>query len=100
MSALAKISKTATRTCIACGRSSAKHDFVRFVRNKEGVVRCDKSGKSSGRGAYLCAAEECFALAQQKGRLSAALRCKVDTEEYEQLGKQFKEQCVVLTQGS
>ena len=40
------------RMCVACRESQAKKSLVRIVRTNEGVF-VDRSGKLSGRGAYL-----------------------------------------------
>lgn len=44
---------------MACGRSEPKGGLLRFVRLPEGTVEADVDGRRPGRGAYLCAREEC-----------------------------------------
>jgi len=85
--------KTSERTCVACGRSDAKNGLVRFVRNREGVVSCDPSGRVSGRGAYLCYDESCFGAAEKRKRLASALKCSLSTEDYRRLEAEFKAHC-------
>ncbi|MBC8078429.1 MAG: YlxR family protein, partial [Chloroflexales bacterium] len=42
------------RTCVACRRTDAKRGLLRLVREADGRVALDPSGKRNGRGAYLC----------------------------------------------
>lgn len=47
------------RRCVICRASRPKRELVRWVRGPEGVA-LDESGKSPGRGAYICQAESCL----------------------------------------
>lgn len=85
------------RRCVACGASDAKGSLVRFVRGKDGSIACDPSGRAKGRGAYLCAREECFGAAEKRARLGAALKCQLTGEDYQRLHGEFKAFCA--TQG-
>ena len=69
--------KTPIRTCVSCRESSAKKTLVRIVRAADGVARLDPTGKAPGRGAYLCGAKECTALALKANKLARALRCEI-----------------------
>ncbi|MBU6334719.1 MAG: YlxR family protein [Chloroflexi bacterium] len=62
------------RTCIACRIVEGKRALLRLVRDAEGRVSLDRTGKRSGRGAYLCAARECWEVALRRGMLERALR--------------------------
>ena len=66
------------RTCIGWG---ALH---RIVRNGEGLVSFDPTGRLAGRGAYVCS-EDCLAAARKTRKLERALRCKVTDEDYERV---------------
>lgn len=90
--------KTPLRTCVACGRNDAKNDLVRFVRNRDGFVACDASGRVSGRGAYLCASEACFEAAEKRGRLGSVLRCQLGSGDYRRLKEEFTNVCLKLGQ--
>ena len=46
--------KLPSRTCIGCNTQKIKSDFIRIVKNAEGEVKLDKTGKLPGRGAYIC----------------------------------------------
>ena len=91
MSTTAKVDNTPRsrhvpqRTCVACRRTTAKRELVRIVRTSQGTVEIDPTGKTSGRGAYLCRAQQCWQLALKKERLDHALRGKLTPPEKETL---------------
>jgi predicted RNA-binding protein YlxR (DUF448 family) len=58
---------------------------VRIVRTPQGTVEIDPTGKKSGRGAYLCKAQQCWQLVLKKGRLDNALKAKLTPQEKEVL---------------
>lgn len=82
------------RTCIACGRTSNKSDLVRFVRQADGRVALDPTGKMAGRGAYVCATPECLDAARKRKGLDRALRVKLDADTYVRLSDEFKTLCL------
>ena len=46
--------KMPVRTCTGCRQAKNKKDLIRVVRDKEGNVSVDATGKLNGRGAYIC----------------------------------------------
>ncbi len=62
------------RTCIACRRTGAKRGLIRLVRDADGHVVVDLTGKRHGRGAYLCHDPTCWELALKRRSLERALR--------------------------
>ena len=48
-----KTRKIPLRTCVVTGEKLDKRDLLRIVKNKEGEVRVDLTGKMNGRGAYI-----------------------------------------------
>jgi uncharacterized protein len=62
------------RTCVACRKAGAKRGLVRIVRDSEGRVAVDPSGKRAGRGAYLCHTPACWEQALKRRGLERALR--------------------------
>ena len=78
-----KVKNKPQRTCIACRQMQDKANLIRIVKNSEGMVYVDSTGKANGRGAYICKNSECFAkLKKQKG-LSRAFKCQIDEEIYD-----------------
>ncbi len=64
------------RTCIGCGATLGKGALHRVVRNGEGLVSFDPTGRLAGRGAYVCS-EDGRAAARKTRKLAGARRCKV-----------------------
>ncbi len=79
------------RTCVACRRVADKREFIRFVRDADGEVHVDPSGKAPGRGASVCATSACFEAAVTKNRLASALRASLIEEDVERLRREFED---------
>jgi hypothetical protein len=62
------------RTCVGCREVHGKRQLVRVVRQTDGHVRLDVTGKAPGRGAYVHATEDCWKTALSGGRLAHALK--------------------------
>lgn len=71
--------------CIACREGKPKRELIRIVKNKEGEVRVDLTGKAPGRGAYLCASVDCLERARKTNALSRALDCVLTEEMFEEI---------------
>ncbi len=69
---------TPIRTCVACRTSGDKRGLLRVVRLPDGTVAFDPTGKSNGRGAYVCASEKCIALAKKQKKLDRSLKATVE----------------------
>lgn len=68
------MAKTApTRMCAACRAARAKNELVRVVRTPTGDIVIDRTGKTAGRGAYLCASADCVKKAKKSRALERAL---------------------------
>lgn len=76
--------------CVVCRAQSDKKTLLRIVKNKEGQIFVDGSGKANGRGAYVCKSKECFEkLKKQKG-LNRAFKCEVPQEVYDMIGEEIE----------
>ena len=73
------------RTCIGCNSQKDKKEFIRIVKNKDGIISVDRSGKAQGRGAYICDHVECLEKAIKSKRLDRAFGTKISDEIYESL---------------
>ncbi|MBQ8576792.1 MAG: YlxR family protein [Clostridia bacterium] len=69
--------KMPERKCVGCNERRLKNELVRILRTPEGEICIDRTGKKSGRGAYLCHDPACFAKAVKSNRLGAALSCEI-----------------------
>ncbi|MDO8483707.1 MAG: YlxR family protein [Candidatus Limnocylindrales bacterium] len=69
-----------SRSCVACRTVRPKRELMRVVRTPAGEVAIDSSGRSAGRGAYVCRTAECIDNAIKKGALSRALKTPLPTD--------------------
>lgn len=77
------------RKCLGCDEMIGKKGLLRVVRDKDGNVSLDPTGKKSGRGAYLCRDKECFRTARKKRSLERALKCQIPDQVYDALEKEI-----------
>ncbi|MBE5759392.1 MAG: YlxR family protein [Clostridiales bacterium] len=75
-----KQKKIPMRMCIACRESKPKKELIRIVKNKEGELNVDTTGKMPGRGAYLCPSVECLERAFKTKALQRALEVNMTEE--------------------
>jgi predicted RNA-binding protein YlxR (DUF448 family) len=52
-------------------------------------VLVDSSGKANGRGAYVCANDDCFESARQRRRLDASLKVGLQEDDYDRLRREL-----------
>lgn len=77
--------KIPQRTCIGCMQSKNKNELLRIVKQNDGKIFVDKTGKANGRGAYICNSVDCFEKAIKLKRLEKKFETKIDDEIYEDL---------------
>lgn len=82
--------KLPSRTCIGCNTQKIKKDLIRIVKNAEGEVKLDKSGKLPGRGAYICDNIECFNKAIRSKRLERCFEMKIEENVYQELQQEIE----------
>ena len=75
-----------TRMCVACRKVGDKNSFLRVIKNKDGVIAVDTTGKGEGRGAYVCKATECQQKAIKQKQFNRAFKCEVPSSVYNELG--------------
>jgi len=62
-----------------------KRTLIRVVLNQDGGISLDPTGKSPGRGAYVCKNTECLTKAAGNKGLERSFKCAVPKEVYEKL---------------
>lgn len=62
-----------------------KKELVRIVKNAEGEISLDVTGKKPGRGAYICKNPDCLKKARKQKRLEKAFGCALPEELYTRL---------------
>ncbi len=70
---------------MSCRTKGNKDGLIRVVRQKDGTVVLDETGRMNGRGAYLCRNAECLKKAVKTGVLSRALKVQLPDRVYEEL---------------
>ena len=78
---MAKAQHVPERNCVACAQKLPKRDLIRIVKNTGGAVTADPSGKSAGRGAYLCWSPSCWQKGIEKGGLERSLKLELSTQD-------------------
>ncbi|MBQ8087776.1 MAG: YlxR family protein [Clostridia bacterium] len=84
-----KVRKIPMRMCVGCREMKPKQELIRVVKPPEGDCVVDRTGKASGRGAYVCMSEECLRKAQKSKALERALEAAISAEVFEQLARQI-----------
>lgn len=82
--------KIPLRRCTGCNESKPKKELVRVVRNKEGEVALDLTGKMPGRGAYVCKDVACLTKARKAKRIERALEVTIAQELYDAMIAQME----------
>ena len=82
--------KIPLRKCIISNEQLPKKELIRVVKNKEGTVNVDLTGKLSGRGAYLKKDIKIIEKAIKTKKLDRHLDTKIPDEIYEELLGLFK----------
>jgi len=81
--------KIPMRTCVVTKEKLPKRELIRIVRNKDGEVFVDETGKQNGKGVYLKLDREVVEEARNKNLLSRYLECEVKEDIYEDLEKRL-----------
>ena len=66
------------RTCIGCNQIKLKKELIRIVKDKQGNINVDKTGKANGRGAYICDNKECLEKLKKSKRLEKTFEMSID----------------------
>ena len=79
--------KIPMRTCVISHEKLPKKELVRIVRNKDGEVFVDETGKINGKGVYLKKDLDIINKAEKSKILNKYLEIDVNDEIYEELRK-------------
>lgn len=77
--------KIPLRRCTITKEQLPKSELLRIVKDKEGKVSVDLTGKLNGRGAYIKKDIEVLNIAKNKNTLSRALEVNIPEEIYEEI---------------
>jgi Predicted nucleic-acid-binding protein implicated in transcription termination len=76
--------------CLGCMEMKPKRELIRVVKNKEGEVFVDLTGKKNGRGAYICKNITCLEQAFKNKRLQKNLEIEINEDLYDSLKEEIE----------
>jgi predicted RNA-binding protein YlxR (DUF448 family) len=82
--------KIPQRQCIGCGEMKGKRELIRVLKDTEGSISIDMTGRKNGRGAYLCPSVDCFRKAVKGRGLERSFKMAISKEVYESLEKEME----------
>lgn len=83
--------KIPMRMCTGCGEMKPKRELIRVVKSPEGQISLDKTGRSPGRGAYVCPDLACLQKARKSKRLERVFVSAIPEEVYDALEKELSD---------
>ncbi|MBU5482784.1 YlxR family protein [Clostridium sp. MSJ-11] len=84
-----RVKKIPERMCTGCMEMKPKKELIRIVRNKDGEVSVDLTGKKPGRGAYICKDVECLQKSFKSKKLERNLETTISEEIYNKLREEI-----------
>ena len=78
-----KTKRIPLRMCIACREMKPKQEMTRVVKNADGEIFADPTGKAAGRGAYICKSAECAKKLKKNRLLNRAFGTAISDEVYQ-----------------
>jgi hypothetical protein len=84
-----KVKKIPLRQCIACRELKEKKNMLRVVKNKDGEIFLDFSGKAAGRGAYVCDNPDCVTKIKKQRLINKIFSCAVDDKVYTAIEEEY-----------
>ena len=86
-----KMKKIPMRMCVVTREKCEKRNLIRVVKNKEGEVKVDLTGKINGRGAYIKKDIEVLNKARKNKILERTLEINISDALYDELEKIINE---------
>lgn len=84
-----KPKKLPLRMCIGCMEMKPKTELIRIVKEPQGSVTLDATGKKNGRGAYICRSSACLERATKAKKLERAFSMAIPEEVYDSLKREM-----------
>ena len=75
---------------MGCQEVKDKRELIRVVRDPQGQVSLDFTGRKAGRGAYICPQEACLNKAIKTKALERSLEVSIDATLYESMRSELK----------
>lgn len=77
------------RMCVACRNMQDKRNLIRVVKDKEGNISLDPSGKKNGRGAYVCRNKECLEKLCKQKSLNKTFKMNISEDVYKAIEEEI-----------
>lgn len=81
--------KQVNRMCFICRQTFNKKELNRLVKNADGEIFLDKTGKANGRGAYICNSNECLSKLEKPKILNKAFKCELSEIVYKKISEEL-----------
>ena len=81
--------KPPVRMCIACKNAYEKKQMLRIVKDKDGNISLDFTGKKAGRGAYICDSGACIEKCVRNRLLNKNFAQEIAPEVYDAIKEQY-----------
>lgn len=88
---MATIGNRPQRTCVACRRSKAQGELVRYVVAPDGTLLVDYRHRLPGRGAYTCIDLNCLRKAVESKQFQRSFRGRCHEVVYESLAEELQQ---------
>lgn len=90
MAQVVKQRKIPQRKCVACNERGDKRQLMRIVKNKEGEIFLDPTGKANGRGTYIHLSKECIEKSIKAKSLERSIKAEIPESIYDLLKEELK----------
>lgn len=70
---------------MGCNAKKEKKELIRIVKNSNGEINIDPTGKMEGRGTYICKNEECLNKVIKNKRITKVFEKEITNETYERI---------------
>ena len=88
---MSTVRKIPQRQCIGCGEMKNKRDLIRILKEADQTISIDATGRTNGRGAYICPSMECLRKARKNKGLERSFKMAVPGEIYDSLEKEMEQ---------
>ncbi|MBQ9790171.1 MAG: YlxR family protein [Clostridia bacterium] len=73
------------RTCVVCRSKKDKSDLIRIAKLSNGDICVDKTGRTGGRGCYVCADPLCLEKMYKVRALNRAFKTNFGEDVYDRI---------------
>jgi predicted RNA-binding protein YlxR (DUF448 family) len=86
---MVKVKKIPLRMCVGCNEMKEKKQLVRIVKTLDNNYIIDRTGKKSGRGAYICPNKACLEKALKSKGLERSFKEKIASQTINKIKDEF-----------